>query len=184
MPALTDSLFFAIYPDPPAAVRIAELAQRLNAEHGLKGRPAATERFHVTLHHLGAFAGLPDEVVARAREAASNVFMPPVDVEFDRVSSFPGRRNKKPLVLRAGAEANAGALHDFQKALGVALQAAGLAVRAGSRFTPHVTLLYDERGLEEQRTDPIGWRVDEFFLVRSLLGKSHYVKLARWPLCA
>jgi len=73
--------------------------------------------------------------------------MPPVDVAFDRVSSFPGRRNKKPFVLRAGADANAGALHDFQKTLGIALQTAGLAVKVNSHFTPHVTLLYDERHL-------------------------------------
>jgi 2'-5' RNA ligase len=87
MAALTDSLFFAIYPDAAAAARIAQLALRLNVEHGLRGKPAATDRFHVTLHHLGAFAGLPDDIVARAKEAASNVSMPPVDVAFDGTRS-------------------------------------------------------------------------------------------------
>jgi 2'-5' RNA ligase len=181
MAALTDSLFFAIYPDAAAAARIAQLALGLNIEHGLTGKPAGTDRFHVTLHHLGAFAGLPEDIVARAKEAASKVPMPPVDVTFDRVSSFPGRRNKKPFVLRSGADANAIALHDFQQTLGIALQTAGLAVKVNSRFTPHVTLLYDERHLGEQRVEPIRWTAHEFVFVRSLLGRSQYVQLARWP---
>jgi 2'-5' RNA ligase len=122
--------------------------------------------------------------VARAKEAASNVSMPPVDVAFDRVSSFPGRRNKKPFVLRAGADANAGALHDFQKTLGIALQTAGLAVKVNSHFTPHVTLLYDERHLGEQTVESVRWTAREFVLVRSLLGRSQYVQLARWSLAA
>ena len=66
MPALTDSLFFAIYPDAAAAGCIARLAQRVQAEHGVKAKPVAMERFHVTLHHLGAFAGMPEDVVGTA----------------------------------------------------------------------------------------------------------------------
>ena len=46
----TDRLFFAILPDRATAVRIAQLAQHLRAEHGLKGRPLLTNRLHVTLH--------------------------------------------------------------------------------------------------------------------------------------
>ena len=46
---VTDGLFFAIKPDPSTSVRIASLAQRLRGEHGLKGKPLATDRFHVSL---------------------------------------------------------------------------------------------------------------------------------------
>lgn len=182
MPALTDSLFFAIYPDATAAGRIARLAQRAQAEHGLKGKPTAPERLHVTLHHLGAFAGVPEAIVAMACDAASQVALPPFDVTFDRTSSFPGRRSKRPFVLRAGAENNG--LLELQATLGLALQAAGLAVKADSRYTPHVTLFYDEHRPAGQSVDPIGWTVREFVLVRSRLGRSQYVQLARWPLIA
>jgi 2'-5' RNA ligase len=65
-PRLTDRLFFAIFPDPPTAGHIAQLARRLRREHALKGRPLATQRFHVTLHYLGNYAGLPQDIVAQA----------------------------------------------------------------------------------------------------------------------
>jgi 2'-5' RNA ligase len=50
-----------------------------------------------------------------------------------------------------------------------------------------VTLLYDlhddkdNPGVSEY-LEPISWIVHEFVLVRSLLGRSQYEVLARWPL--
>src|SRR5260370_2725880 len=99
-PKATDSLFFAIFPDEPAARRIAQLALHLRGEHGLKGNPPAMERFHVTLHHLGSYAGLPPLVVARASDAAATLTTPPFDVAFDRAGSMSGRLGKRPLLLR------------------------------------------------------------------------------------
>ncbi|TCK43285.1 2'-5' RNA ligase [Paraburkholderia sp. BL8N3] len=177
-PAPTDSLFFAIYPDAGAAVRLARLALRVRAEHGLKGRPVAAERFHVTLHHLGAYAGVPEDVVAMARDAAGRVAMPPFDVAFDRAGSFSGRRGKRPFVLKASA--GMVPLIALQEMLGAAMATAGFVLKAQSRFTPHVTLLYDERHFPEETVETIGWTVSEFVLVRSLLGRSEYVPLARW----
>jgi 2'-5' RNA ligase len=184
-PATTDSLFFAIYPDDTAARHIERLARHMRAQLSLKGQPAATERFHVTLHYLGAFAGVPTDVVAKAREAAAAVTAAatsPFEVTLDRVASFSGRRGKRPLVLQAGgAPPELAALYE---GLGNALLAAGLSPRAHPHFTPHVTLLYDERHVREQPVEPIGWRVHEFCLVRSLLGKSRYETIARWTLGA
>jgi 2'-5' RNA ligase len=48
-------------------------------------------------------------------------------------------------------------------------------------FTPHVTLLYDKRSVEEQPIEPISWNVREFALIHSMNGHTH---LARWPLRA
>ena len=87
----TDRLFFAIFPDAAAASRIAGLVQRLRSEHGLKGNPLGTERFHITLHHLGDYAGLPQGVVADAIRAAAIIAMPQFEVTFDRAVSFHGR---------------------------------------------------------------------------------------------
>jgi 2'-5' RNA ligase len=64
--------------------------------------------------------------------------------------------------------------------LGAAMATAGFVLKAQSRFTPHVTLLYDERHFPEETVETIGWTVSEFVLVRSLLGRSEYVPLARW----
>jgi hypothetical protein len=80
----TDRLFFAIFPDAAAAARIAQLAQRLRSEHGLKAKPLGTERFHITLHHLGDYTGLPQRVVAEAMRAAATIAMPQFELTFDR----------------------------------------------------------------------------------------------------
>jgi len=180
-PEPTDRLFFAIFPDADAAARIAQLAWRLRGEHGLKGEPLKTKRFHVTLHHLGDFAGLPQEVVTRASEAAAAVAMPPFEITFNRAMSFFGRPDERPFVLR-GADGVA-ALKFFQLALGSAMEKTGLKVgKAKSNYTPHVTLLYDDLLVAEQAVETVGWTAHEFVLVHSLLGQGVHVPLARWTL--
>ena len=175
----TDRLFFAIYPDLDAAARIAKLAQRLRGEHGLRSTPLATEHFPITLHHLGDYVGLPQNIVAAASEAAAAVAMPPFEVAFDRAASFDRPRNR-PFVLRGGD--GLAALTAFQQALGTATKKAGLGRLTESRFTPHVTLLYDDRRVAEQAVETVGWTAHEFVLVDSLLGRTRHVPLARWPL--
>jgi RNA 2',3'-cyclic 3'-phosphodiesterase len=178
-PHPTDSLFFAVYPDVTAAARITELSTRLRTEHKLKARPIPADRLHVTLHYLGAFAGVPDDIVARARTAASQMTFPPVDIVLDRIESFSGRRAKRPLVLSGDVTQSLDAL---EQSLGAALDEAGIPVKRHPEFKPHVTLLYDEHHLRSQPVAPIKWLACEFALVRSLLGKSQYEVLARWPL--
>lgn len=181
-PRPTDRLFFALLPDAEAAGRIAKLAQQLRGEHGLRGKPLASERLHVTLHHLGDYAGLPQGVVAAAAQAAASVNMPPFKVTFDRAASFAGRRESKPFVL-LGGDRNA-ELMAFQQALGRAMTAFGLGRLVEPRFTPHLTLLYDRLAVAERCIESIAWRVQEFVLLRSLLGRSEYVQLGCWQLRA
>ncbi|WP_250538151.1 MULTISPECIES: RNA 2',3'-cyclic phosphodiesterase [unclassified Caballeronia] len=176
---ITDSLFFALYPDAAAAARIAELAARLRIEHRLKARAIPADRLHVTLLYLGAFAGVPADVVAQARTAACRIASPPVELVLDRIGSFAGRRAKRPLVLSGDVAEPLGAL---EHTLGTALEAAGIALKRHPRFTPHVTLLYDEHRIARQAVEPIAWTAHEFALVRSFIGRSQYEVLARWPL--
>ena len=61
----TDRLFFALFPDPGTAERIAAVAARLRERHGLTGPALAAERFHITLSHLGDYHGLPADLVAK-----------------------------------------------------------------------------------------------------------------------
>lgn len=176
----TDRLFFAIFPSADVAARIEQLALHLRSKHGLKGKLLATGRFHVTLHHLGDFVGLPQGIVAAACEAAASVAMPPFEVTFDRALSF-NRPSNRPFVLRGGD--GLAALMTFQQALSTALNHAGLGGgKANAHFTPHVTLLYDDHGVTEQAIEPIAWTAHEFVLVRSLIGKTQHIPLARWPL--
>jgi 2'-5' RNA ligase len=175
-----DRLFFALLPDAESARRIAVLTQQLRSEHALKGKPLPVERLHVTLYFLGDFAGLPLGIVTGASKAASSLAVPAFEVAFDRVMSFSGNRRGRPLVLRGGGELNA--LIDFQHILALAMSKEGLKPADHSGFTPHVTLLYDERGVAEHTVEPIRWTANEFVLVRGAIGQGRYEMLARWSL--
>lgn len=178
----TDRLFFAVYPDAQAARHIAELAQSLRAEHGLRGNPLRADRLHVTLHHLGDHAGLPEPLVATASEAAAGTAAQSFEVRFDCVASFPGRARKRPCVLRGGSEDANAPLRAFQFALGEGLRIAGLGRYLERRYTPHVTLLYDEHALAPEAVASVGWTVDELVLVHSLIGRGEHRVLGRWSL--
>jgi 2'-5' RNA ligase len=176
----TDRLFFAIFPDAQTADRIARLAMALRGEHGLQGQPLKTERFHITLHHLGDHAGVPRDIVASASQAAEALRQAPFDLCFDQAMSFSGKPGKRPFVLRGGDGLTG--LIAFQQALGAAMTKVGLGRWVDQRFTPHVTLLYDAHGVAEQAVEPITWTASRFVLVHSLLGQTRHVPLASWVL--
>ena len=139
----TDRLLFLIYPDTAARWPISRLAIRYRDELKLHGRPLETDIFHVTLFHLGDFPGLPRDIVARAVQAAATVQMAPFEVSFDRVMSFSGKIDKRPLVLHSGE--GAVSLMEFQRIILEALVRVKLVRSGASKFKPHVTLLYDRR---------------------------------------
>jgi RNA 2',3'-cyclic 3'-phosphodiesterase len=173
----TDSLFFALFPDATAAQQLERIAHQQCIRHRLRGRPLAAGRFHVSLLGFGKHAGLPRSLVAEAVETAATLAMPRFEVTFDRAMSFLGR--PRPLVLCGGD--GVAKLIAFQRTLGDAIQTRGLG-RVKTQYTPHVTLLYDERGIERHAIEPVRWTVREFVLVHSLLGRTTHIPLGRWPL--
>ena len=177
----TDRLFFAIFPDTGAAARIARLSQALRAQHRVRGKSLATERLHVSLHHVGDYAGLPQHIVAAACRVASALAVRPFTVEFNGAASFRGRPGHQPFVL-LGDDGIVG-LQALQQGLGNALDAAGLG-HANLHYTPHVTLVYGDRLVADRPVEPITWGVREFVLVHSLLGRSRYIPLERFRLNA
>jgi 2'-5' RNA ligase len=176
---LTDRLFLAIFPDVGTAARIAQLSVLLRLELGLQGKPLATERLHSTLYHVGDYAGLPQDVVANASDVALSITMPSFTVAFDGAESFRGRPGNQPFVLR-GQDGVVG-LMMLQQRLASAMDKAGLGRRMPS-YTPHMTLMYGDRLVADRRVDMVSWAVREFVLVHSLLGRSCYRPLARFPL--
>jgi RNA 2',3'-cyclic 3'-phosphodiesterase len=175
----TDRLFLAIFANE-AGERIHRCALQLCAQHDLKGRPLTADRLHVTLFHLGDYFGeAPPEIVAAAVRAGDAVKASPFAVSFDRAVSFR-RQRKAPLVLRGSGD-NA-PLMAFHRDVGAAMMQAGLGQWINPRFTPHVTLLYDDRNVAEQPVEPVIWTVGEFVLIRSLLGQTRHIALGRWPL--
>jgi len=176
----TDRLFFAVFPDTAAVEAIARLADNIGRRHDLRGAALKRERLHITLHHLGDYAGVPAAVVEQAQHAATQVVAAPFEVAFDRVGSFAGRAEKKPCVL-LDAEGDT-PLQRLRKQLGECLIHAGLGKQVTREFTPHLTLRYERTLVPEQSVAPIAWTVGEFVLVHSLLGKTEHRMLQRWTL--
>jgi len=177
-PTPTDRLMYLLYPDAATAERIAAEARRLRAALGLDGQPLPTDRFHVTLHHLGDYVGLPSDMVRKGRDAGAALAASRFEVVFDRAMSFANRPGNNPLTLRGGDGVQA--LIAFQARLGLEMARVGLKPDKG--FVPHVTLLYDGQVAPDQPIDPIGWTVDRVVLVQSKLGQTRHVVLDGWDL--
>lgn len=170
-------LFLAALPDPVTATRIHRLAGVLKRAHQFSGKLIASDRLHVSLFFLG---GLPEQMVRAVCEAAGDVRMPPFKVSFDRTASFRGRSGSRPFVLVGDDGLNE--LKSFRQVLGAELARQGLQRRAKANFEPHVTLLYDDRSVEEYPVaEAITWVISEFVLIHSLNGHRH---LAKWSLRA
>jgi 2'-5' RNA ligase len=167
-------MFLAALPDAAAAARIYRLARVLRHAHKFNGNLIEPERLHISLFFLGE---LSQEIIRIASEAAAEVRMPAFDVVFDRSASFSGRPGNRPLVLIG--DDGMDRLKSLRRTFGVALAMKGLKYPANRDFTPHVTLLYADRTVEEYPIEPISWTVNEFALIHSKRGHIH---LARWPL--
>jgi 2'-5' RNA ligase len=167
-------LFLAVVPDAAAAARISRLAHVLKRAHKFDGKVIEPGRLHVSLFFLGE---LSEQIVQVASDAAAEVRLPPFEVLFDRSVSFLGKPGNRPFVL-VGDE-GLDRLKSFRQTLGVAMAGKGLRYLTKRDFTPHVTLLYADRDVEEHPIEPIRWTVNEFVLIHSMHGHVH---LARWPL--
>lgn len=179
-PVPTDRLFFALFPDDETASRIATLAASECERHGLHGKPLRSDRLHVTLFHLGDWAGLPGQVVAAASRAAMALRESPFELAFDTVASFAAHRAQKPFVLKAASGNEA--LRGFHAVLARGMGQAGLAQWTRGSFEPHVTLAYGQQLVPPRSVEPIAWRAREFVLVHSLLGQTRHIRLASWSL--
>ncbi len=174
-----DRMFFGLHPPPAIAARIHRLAGDLRDGHALHCRLVRASCLHVTLLGMGYREEWSRTAIAALGTAAARVAMPPFRVAFDRAASFNGEP-ERPLVL-VGDDGVIG-IEMLRQELVRALRNAGFARREEARFTPHLTLLYDRRKLEEQPIDEIGWSVRDFVLIHSLYGLSRHVPLGRWPL--
>jgi len=177
--APTDRLFFAIFPDVAARERIAQIAHEVGLRHGLRGDPLRTDRFHVTLLHLGDHAGVPQGVVDAATRAAMSLDCAGFEATFDRTGGFSGGDRKPCILLEADGDS---ALRDFQRALCMRLAGGGLGHFVKRNFTAHVTLRYVPTMLPIEAVAPLRWSVREFVLVHSLIGRTEYRILGRWAL--
>lgn len=169
-------LFFAVLPDAATAERISQLAGMLGRAHGFRGKFTEPERLHLTLFFLGC---LNEPMVRLARDAAAGIAARRFDIQLDRSVSFRAKSGNYPFVLTG--DEGLDRLQSFRRLLGDALAARGLRRLAGRAFTPHLTLFYGTRQVEENPVEPVGWTVKEFALIHSMRG---HVRIGTWPLHA
>lgn len=181
MPIPAHRLFFALRPDAKTSEAIVSAIAALKDTTKVRHRPLKPANLHVTLHFLGDFAEYPHELAERAKIVAGAVDSPPFEFVLDRIVSFRGR-NQSPWVLRSAPDSES-YLRDFWQQLGAALTRAGLGAELERRFTPHATIAYGDAELPEPiAIAPVRWRVREFVLVDSHLGRAHHEVLAEWKL--
>jgi len=169
------SLFFSIFPKADDAHAVAELTNTLRLRFGLTGKPLLPHRLHVTLHDLGDYAEIPQDIVDAAIGAGDSLVADAFEVVFDCALSYPSSGT----YVLSGAEGTR-QLTAFRELLGEAMQSQGLRVKRS--FTPHMTLMYDRHPVAEHSIEPARWVAYEFVLIRSHKGLGKYDLLGSWPL--
>ncbi len=171
------NLFFAILPDAEKADEMRRFAQQLCELHELTAEPILANKLHVTLHAYREFGRLAESLVQSAKMAGAHVarLTPPFEITFDRVKSL-SKSGLKPCVL--AEDGGNVALQNLHQQLMIVLGKA----KSGEvpAYTPQVTLLFDEKMVEEEQLSPVTWTATELVLIHSANGV--YDLRGRWPL--
>jgi 2'-5' RNA ligase len=167
------SLFFAAKPSPEMRLAIAALGERLARAHGLQGHVMDAGRLHLTLAAAWAERLSLQEAIWRAQMLAPEIRGAACSVCFDAVGSFRNP-DRHPLLRGEGMKE----LAALRARLRARMQRAGFAVASG--FTPHMTLMWADRQVEDHPIAPISWPVEDFELILSTGGR--HIRLGRWPL--
>ena len=182
-PQTIERLFVGLMLPATQAAQAAEVRRRSQDLYGL--RPGVGEvradRLHVTLIHIGDFAGsIRADVAATVSEVMAEMEHPAFVVSFDRVGSFGGAPGQHPHVLLG--ETGLEALKAYRRGLWDAVHRRLRKTLSNPQFNPHVTLMYGEARMPDREIAPISWRATEVELIHSEVGRSTYHTLGRWPL--
>lgn len=177
-PPTRQRVYFAIRPEPQAALAAAGLGQAVYARHRLAGNLYTPERLHISLCAVDWVVELREDIVFAAMQAAAQIEMPGFSVCFDRISPF-NDGDTGAVVLRCSDGDMA--LRDLAAALFTAMRDLGWQPPHRRNFTPHMTLYRGRHAAPESRLiRPIRWHVEDFVLVHSGGGRQDNV--SRWPL--
>jgi len=172
-------LFFALWPPPEAAEKLAALAHRCADQFG--GKPTRRATIHLTLAFLGEVS---EARLPALLEAMHAVRAEPFALAVDRLGYW--RHNR---LLWAGPSAPVPALETLVERLYAALAAASFAADYGKHaFAPHLSLVRKlaEAGLPATlpAIEAINWPCSGFSLVHSHLADAAYESVATMPLAA
>jgi 2'-5' RNA ligase len=170
------SVFFAVRPPPPFCPKIESLRRTIRRAHGLHGTDIAQERLHNTVASVYHPHRSLKDSIERAREAAATLRHPAFHARFEWTQSFNVHRDRYPLVLRG----ELAPLMNFHQALAVQMARKGLPI--SQNYTPHITLSWADRAVEEYPIAPLEWQVTEFVLILSISGEARHIILGHWQL--
>ncbi len=179
-PPADKRLFLALIPPREVLPDLSETGNKVLASHSPRDRLMSSERWHITLHYLGAYPDVPVSLrasVSKACEAVAIVARP-FEVYLDRLKNFskPGNR---AICLAGDGSMNQG-LMDFHELLVRELARQRCPIGEARNFSPHLTLFYSRKDIDERRVDPVGWLATEFALVCSHEGHEQF---GSWKLC-
>jgi 2'-5' RNA ligase len=164
-------LFFALQPSPVIARQTDHLAESL--ANG--ARRILPENQHVTLAITSDYDDYPYAVIKALLRAGTTVMAEPFDLPLDRLSF-----SNKSAALRPSTSVPL--LNALQRSIIDAMKGAGVAMRPGWSFSPHQTLFYRNGRPEQRRIEGFHWRVEQFALICSHVGRTRHETLGTWPL--
>lgn len=164
-------LFYALKPDPVVARRTDHFAATLAGD----ARRVAVEHQHLTLAITADYDDYPYAVAKALVRAGTRVAAEPFELSLDRLSI--GGRSAALRPSRAVPM-----LNRLQQSLFDAMKGAGVASRPQWTFSPHQTLFYRESPPEQRPVDGFHWRVEQFVLICSHVGRTRHDMVATWPL--
>ncbi len=134
----------------------------------------------MTLHFVGRYPLLSDDVIDRLKHVGNDVSASAFDVRLDVVSSFPN--GDRPMWI--GTSVVSKELEALRNAIVEGECRSSGKLPARSTFVPHVTLFRQNlHAAETCSVEPIHWHVDSFCLIDSILGsKPRHHLMAKWTL--
>ena len=155
IPAPTQRLFFALWPQPELRQQLARLARDVPAH----GHPVAEHNLHLTLVFLGNITADTRNCLSAA---AAELHVPHFTLTLDQTGYWP-----KPRTVWLGVNHIPDALLALVAGLNAALTKCGLTPERRS-YQPHITLL---RKVEQPQgkllLQPLEWKAESFCLVES-----------------
>jgi 2'-5' RNA ligase len=168
-------LFFALWPDDEARLKITENLNRFNLDQN-KSRLVANNNLHLTLHFVGNTSIAEIECLdAQARLVNSR----PFDLILDYSGFF-----EKPKVLWFGCRQAPRTLYDLHQNLGQKITKCAFEPETRA-YSPHVTVARKIiEAPESIAFDPVHWQVNRFVLVESISisGGVRYEVVESYPL--
>ena len=168
-----DRLFFALRPERERAHAIVAWSEQAL---GTGWELQSAERLHVTL-------AITDDV----GHDASPELITSMAAIGERVAAEPFTLCLDKLVLTGRSAAlrpsrgNAG-LRALNRSIRAAMENMRVSLRDKWAFSPHMTLGYRKGPPMEQPAPRQEWLVEDFVLIRSLVGRTRHVAHGRWPL--